>query len=237
MRLKKALRAGFNRLGFDVIRLHRSPKRTLMGLSRLNIRSVIDVGANQGQFARMVSGYFPQAELFCFEPLEDPFRKLAVWAQTQNERVHCFQLALGDREGVAEMHLHEQHTPSSSLLSATDACHRLYPQTISEHMTSIRLSTLDIVLEDAIDQMPREILLKLDVQGFEDRVLRGGQRVLLESRAVILEISLDPLYEDQAEFRELVRLLEQANFRYAGNLEQTYAEDGRVVFLDAIFVK
>ena len=232
---KKILRASVNRFGFDVVRLQRSPKRTLLGLSQLNIGTIIDVGANQGQFARMISGFFPRAELHCFEPLEEPFRKLSAWAQTQNGRVHCFQLALGEQEGEMEMHLHEQHTPSSSLLAATDTCHRLYPQTQAERMARIRISTLDKVLEDS-DRLPMEILLKLDVQGFEDRVLRGGKRVLSQRRAVVLEVSLAPLYEGQADFHGLAHLFHEAGFRYAGNLDQAYGEDGRVVYLDAVFV-
>jgi FkbM family methyltransferase len=237
MSLKNALRSGVNRLGFDVIRLQRSPKRTLLGLTGLDIGTIIDVGANQGQFARMISSFFPRAELFCFEPLEEPFRKLSVWAQTQNGRVRCFQLALGDQEGEAQMHLHEQHTPSSSLLASTATYHRLYPQTRVERMTRIRVSTLDRVFEDALDHLPREILLKLDVQGFEDRVLRGAGRMLALCKAVVLEVCLDPLYEGQADFSGLVQLLHEVGFRYAGNLDQAYGEDGRVLFLDAVFVR
>lgn len=181
MGLKNIIRKGLNLLGFDVIRLHQVPKRTLLGLSRHNIGTIIDVGANEGQFARTAAKIFPRAELYCFEPLEDPFRKLSAWAQSQNGRVRCFQMALGDQEGEAEMHLHVQHTPSSSLLASTATCHRLYPQTQVESLTRVRVSTLDEALKDALDRMPRELLLKLDVQGFEDRVLRGGGGVRFPS--------------------------------------------------------
>ena len=237
MCLKYALRSVVNRLGFDVIRLKRSPKRTLLGLSRLNIGVIVDVGANRGQFARMITGFFPQAELYCFEPLDEPFQELSAWAETQGGKVHCLQSALGEQEGEMEMHLHEQHTPSSSLLAATDTCHRLYPQTAAEHLTPIRVTTLDRVLDDVLQSLSGDILLKLDVQGFEDRVLRGGARVLPRCRAVLLEVCLDPLYDGQADFQELSQLLYHAGFHYAGNFDQVYGDDGRVVFLDAVFVK
>lgn len=194
-------------------------------------------GANEGQFARMASEFFPRAKLYCFEPLERPYRKLAAWAETQNGRVECFNLALGDHEGVVEMHLHEEHTPSSSLLAATAQCHELYPQTRAESMAKVRLATLDQALKDHLDHMPREIFLKLDVQGFEDRVLRGAGRVLAVCKAVLLEVCLDPLYEGQADFHGLTQLLHEAGFRYAGNFDQAYGEDGRVVYLDALFAR
>jgi FkbM family methyltransferase len=237
MGFKVALRSAVNRLGYDIIRLHRSPQRTLLGVSRLDIRTIIDVGANRGQFAGRVSRIFPRAELYCFEPLVEPFGELAAWAQTQNGRVHCFQLALGDREGEAEMHLHVEHTPSSSLLPSTATNHRVFPQTRAERVTRIQISTLDRALEERFDSMPREILLKLDVQGFEDRVLSGGSRALSLCRAVVLEASLDPLYDGQADFLGLAQTLQDVGFRYGGNLDQYYDENGRVIFLDAMFVK
>lgn len=237
MNIRTLVKHGLNLIGIDIIRSRNSPRLTLLGLKHLEFGGVVDVGANEGQFARYISKFFPDAKLYCFEPLDAPFNKLVEWADTQNNRVACFQFALGDCPGEAVMHLHEQHTPSSSLLASTDTCHTLYPQTQAEHLTRIQVSTLDKALGDALDSMPRDILLKLDVQGFEDRVLRGGRQVLSQCRAVILEINLDPMYSDQANFQDLMCLLWDANFRYAGNLDQIYGEDGRVLWLDAVFLK
>jgi len=237
MRLKQLIKQGANSLGLDIVRLHNSPAKTLLGLKRMEFGSIIDVGANEGQFARSISHFFPEAKLFCFEPLGQPFGKLSDWAATQNGRVQCFNLALGDREGEVEMHFHDEHSPSSSLLAATEHCHEVYPQTRSERFTRVKLGTLDKALGDELGHMPREVLLKLDVQGFEDRVLRGARHALTECRACLLEVCLDPLYEGQADFQGLVQLLYGAGFNYAGNLNQTYGRDGRVVFLDALFVR
>jgi FkbM family methyltransferase len=235
--LKKVLRRAINSLDLDIVRVHRSPKRTLLGMKNFNIRTVIDVGANQGQFARMISSFFPDAGLYCFEPLACPFRVLSAWAQTQGGRVRCFQMALGDVQGEVEMHLHMDHTPSSSFLEATERCHELYPQTQREKITKVYMTTLDEALKGELERMPRDILLKLDVQGFEDRVLLGGQGVLAASRACILEVNLAPLYDGQATFLQLTQILYEAGLRYAGNLDQAYEQNGRVVFLDAVFVR
>jgi FkbM family methyltransferase len=237
MGLKQILRAAVNRVGFDVIRLNRSPRETLLGLSREKFSVIIDVGANQGQFAQMITDFFPDAEIYCFEPLDGPFFELSSWAETRRGRVHCFQLALGEQVGEMEMHLHEEHTPSSSLLAATDTCHELYPQTEAEHLTTIKVSTLDQELDEVLKSVSGKVLLKLDVQGFEDRVLKGGGSVLSSCYAVILEVCLDPLYDGQADFRGLSDMLHMAGFRYAGNFDQVYGEDGRVVYLDAVFIK
>lgn len=237
MSVKKTIRRLANVFGLDILRLHQSPQRTMLGLRAKNIRTIIDCGANEGQFARAISGIFPSAQLYCFEPLEIPFNKLVRWAQTQHGRVHCYNLALGDEEGEVEMHHHDEHTPSSSLLSTTAHCRQLYPQTNAASITKVRLTTLDQALEGSLVHMMPDILLKLDVQGFEDRVLRGADRVLANCSACVLEVGLDSLYEGQADFFELARLLKEAGYRYAGNLDQVYAKDGRVVYLDAVFLR
>jgi len=101
----------------------------------------------------------------------------------------------------------------------------------------VKLTTLDKVVKDSSLNLQPEILIKLDVQGYEDRVLRGGWQTFEKARACILEVSLDPLYEKQATFKGLLLLLESLGYRYAGNLEQNYASDGHVVFVDVVFSK
>jgi hypothetical protein len=57
------------------------------------------------------------------------------------------------------------------------------------------------------------------------------------AKACILEVCLDKLYEGQAEFKGIIELLYELGFKYAGNLDQSYADDGHVTFIDAVFVK
>jgi FkbM family methyltransferase len=237
MSLVHLIRQCCNTLGIDLVRIKNSPRFTLLGLRNFAFRTIIDVGANEGQFARSYLEYFTGAQFYCFEPVPEPYRKLLEWAETNNGKITCYNIALGDHEGVVEMHRHNDHTPSSSLLQATDQCHRIYPQTQSESQINVRLSTLDEALKDKISRMSGPILLKLDVQGFEDRVLRGAPQILALCDACILEVSLDPLYNGQAMFADLVDIFKNAGLTYRGNLNQTYGDDGRVVFLDAVFAR
>lgn len=94
--VKNTIRRGVHRLEFDVIRLKQSPKRTLLGLAGDHIASTIDVGANKGQFARMISDFFPRAILYCFEPLAEPYRELSALAQLKIGCGHCLKFARGE---------------------------------------------------------------------------------------------------------------------------------------------
>ncbi len=237
LNIKKLVKLGFNQLGLDLVRRHNSPSMTLLGLRSRPIMTVIDVGANTGQFAKRVSRFFPEAVIYCFEPLPDPFNELCKWAKTQNERVLPFNLAIGSENCEVSMFLHEDHTPSSSVLATTKLTEQYYPVTKAKKKISVAQKKLDTVFEENQKAFSSEILIKLDVQGYEDRVIAGGVNTFSKADACILEVSLDTLYKDQAGFRELLTMLDELGYCYIGNMDQVYAEDGHCIFLDAVFQK
>lgn len=235
-RLNALIKSTLRIAGLDVIRLNQSPHHTLLGLKGRPIRTVIDIGANQGQFATQIINVFPNAELYCFEPLAEPFAELERWARQQRPgRITAHNVALGEKDEDRTMFLHTAHSPSSSLLQSTEACSQLYPQTQAQASVKIKLKTLDGILGEAA--LKPDILIKLDTQGYEKQVINGGVNVFRRATACIVEVNLFRLYEDQPSFTEIVSLLDQLGFRYAGNLEQTYDKQGQVVFIDAVFVK
>ena len=234
--VKKIVKIAFNWVGCDVIRKRNSPQITLLGLLELPLDTIIDVGANTGQFARKISGFFPNARLYCFEPLPGPFRALSSWAKTQKERVITFNLAIGDKEDDVEMFLHEDHTPSSSLLATTKLTEEYYPFTKGQKRIRVKQLTLDSALKQVQSELSSKILIKLDVQGYEDRVIAGGRELFKRASACILEVGLDHLYEEQAKFTQLVLMLDDLGYSYAGNLEQSYSKDGHCIYLDALFL-
>ena len=76
-----------------------------------------------------------------------------------------------------------------------------------------------------------------DVQGYEDRVFRGGERTIRTSKLVVVEMSFALLYEGQPLFQDIYGLLSNWGFRYAGSLYQTLnPHDGSVLQSDAIFL-
>lgn len=226
-----------NALGLDVVRLSKTPKHSLLGLKRRPIATVIDCGANEGQFAALILREFPKAHIFCFEPLEEPFLELQGWASRHPGRVTCIQSALGDMEGEIAMLQSVDHTASSSMLASTRSLQESMPAMARTSTVSVPITTLDAAMNPYMQALQPEILLKLDVQGYEDRVLRGAPRLLSLARACIIEVCVDVLYENQARFPELVGILHDSGLEYAGNLEQFYGRDGRVKWLDALFVR
>lgn len=223
-------------VGLDIIRNVNNPKRTLLGVGTMPIRTIIDVGANSGQFAKNILEHFPGATVYCFEPLPEPFSHLTNWAKTTGGKVITCNLALGNEEKQVEMFLHENHTPSSSLLETTKLTEEYYPFTRGQKKIMVRQTTLDNAFVEMKADLFSDILIKLDVQGYEDRVISGASETFAKASACILEISLDTLYKGQASFKDLITKLDSLGYQYAGNLEQVYRKDGHCIYIDAVFL-
>jgi FkbM family methyltransferase len=196
---------------------------------------VLDVGANSGQFARKARVVFPNSALYSFEPLPVPFAALDRWAKSNGTT--AFQYAVGAVDGRIEMCVHNEHSPSSSVLQTTAIKGRLYPQTQAQSVIQVEQRRLDGLLAATFPHLEDEVLLKLDVQGYEDRVLDGAGELLKRVAACIIEANVEQLYVGQAPFHGLVARLAAAGLFYSGNLEQTCAPDGRLLFLDALFLR
>jgi FkbM family methyltransferase len=236
--LKNIVKKIFNLAGLDISYANKNPGLTLLGLKKLPVKSVIDVGANSGQFAKHLHRVFPEARIYCFEPLREPFDKLNAWAVSTKGRVNAFNVALGDIESSLDMFCHAEHVYSSSFLKTTRTCETLYPFTKKQFSLSVQQKRLDKFSAEFPEMLIPEILIKLDVQGYEDRVIKGGVNTFHKARACLLEVNLDNLYENQANFRDILIMLYDLGFHYAGNLEQVFSDrDGHVIYIDAMFQK
>jgi FkbM family methyltransferase len=195
---------------------------------------VIDVGSNIGQFARTARGLFPTAQIYSFEPLPDCFAALTQ-RFASDAKFRAFQVALGPSDSKVTFHQNE-YSPSSSLLEMETLHQKSFPYAASQSEVTVPMRRLDDML--ATFDLAEDILLKLDVQGYEDRVLDGAQRILRQSKLVITEVSFEPLYRDQVLFDAIYRRLIADGFSYHGNWEQLVSPlDGRILQGDAIFLR
>ncbi|MFX0133319.1 MAG: FkbM family methyltransferase [Candidatus Hodarchaeota archaeon] len=237
MFLNRTIKKTFNYFGLDIVKKSKVPQWSFLGLKNIAIKTIIDVGANTGQFAKSILPIFPRAIIYCFEPLPKQFEELNKWVKKQNGRAMAFNIGLSDRKGEKEIFSHVDHSPSSSFLKTTKICENYYPLTKTQEAISVKITTLDNLVSSNSLHLESEILIKIDVQGYENRVIFGGKKTFDLAKACILEVNIENLYEGQANFRDITKLLYEFGFQYAGNLNQTYADDGRVIFIDAVFVK
>jgi FkbM family methyltransferase len=209
------------------------PHPDLAWLQPLGIRTVFDIGANVGQFATRIHAVLPEAIIYAFEPLADCFETLK-FRMREAERFRAFNVGLGDTAGERLFH-RNNFSQSSSFLAMTEVHRRNFPFTARERLARARLGRLDDIAKDL--EMPPHILVKIDVQGFEDRVIAGGRVVIEQARVALVEVSFRRLYEGQCLFEDVWRAMAGMGFRYGGALDQLKSPlDGEVLQADAIFI-
>jgi FkbM family methyltransferase len=203
-------------------------------LKESGIQTVIDVGAHSGEFSSAIRAVLPNVRVFCFEPLPECHGKL-VKKFGNNGVVHVFQTAIGDSRGEVEF-FRSDFSKASSLLPMSSLHQDAFPWSARNQLIKVPLAPLDD-FEDQIE-LTSKTLLKIDVQGFEDRVLRGAERILQKLDYVLVEVSLAPLYDGQGEFHTIYDLLLRAGFSYKGNVEQLASPvDGAILQVDALFAR
>jgi len=230
-KLSKAVRAAQNPLSRHALRYGVSPTFVHQPmLSRLAPRTVIDVGANRGQFALDALMAVPGVSVISFEPLAtaaDRFRQ--VLGHRPDVVLH--QLALSDHVGTAELHV-ARADDSSSLLPIGQLQQSYFPSSELSHVTTVEMSTLDTVLGGR--ELARRVLLKLDVQGAELDVLRGATAVLHQIDWVYLEVSFVELYDGQPLAAEIDEWLRSRGFALGG-IGGVCREAGDVLQADLLY--
>ncbi len=203
-------------------------------LQCLKPKTVIDVGANIGQFAIAAAKLFPDIQIHSFEPQPEAVTLFKKHVR-KLKHITVYPLALGDNEGEIAFHVNADNR-SSSILPLAEA-HRIAFSHAQELKTvPVKISTLDKIFNSITLEPP--VLLKLDVQGYEPTTLCGGRETLKRVDYVILETSFKPMYEGEMLFMDIVRLMEQYDFHFqrpVGWLSDQ--NNGEFLQMDALFVR
>ncbi len=198
------------------------------------IRTLIDVGGYIGASAYAFRLMLPEAQIYSFEPLEDNYTRLVRTLEPLG-RFEAFRTALGERAGTFDFY-RSDFTASSSALPMGELHRALYPHTAHNVEVTVPVARLDDYLPQMDLQPP--VMLKMDVQGYEENVLRGAKRLLPRVDIVLLEVSFRPLYNGQATFDGLYTLLKKAGLEYAGSMETMLSpQDGSIMQADALFLR
>lgn len=193
-------------------------------------RCVIDVGAHRGETCRALLRQFPGVTVHALEPVAENFAVLQS-AFGGAPGVHLHRLALGAESGSLKIVLQ----PDSQTHSLRHAATGAEPVGRVEQVT---VTTLDDFV--AAEGLRRIDLLKIDTEGFELQVIRGGARTLAAGAvdAVLLEASLDPEDQVHTPLAEAARALRAHHFELASIHEQVMWRDpARLAYFNAFFVR
>ena len=118
-----------------------------------------------------------------------------------------------------------------------DELHReTFPWSRECEKIEVPVKRLDEMLPDL--ELEKRVLLKIDVQGYEDRVLSGARKTLENVHYLIVEVSYRPLYKEQASFDDIYAFLGERGFDFAGHLDQLRSPvNGEILQGDALFIR
>lgn len=200
-------------------------------LKTSNWSTIVDIGANKGQFALAALDVRPGATIHSFEPLAGP-GEIYKKVMKNEPRVHLHPFAVGPEDTSASMHV-SALDHSSSLLPIGEGQTALFPQTKEVGAEEVVVRRLDSVLNP--EEIVAPALLKLDVQGFEYDALRGCETLLDRFEIIYVECSFRELYVGQKLVGEVIILLAGMGFVFEDVMGMYRDADGQAVQGDFLF--
>ena len=205
---------------------------------------IFDIGAHHGESIDYLRGLFPFSVIHSFEPDPDSFSILSHKQSTNNK---LYNLAISDISGPSVFYRNKiSHTNSLNKvnINSQDSIrakneklvqNSSYLKEINNEI-NINAITLDDFLEDhsikVID------LLKVDVQGAEEKVFKGAVNSLAKIQAIIVEISLYDFYENGTSFLDIENCLFPAGFELFSILDISQNPmNGRTDWVEVLYKK
>ena len=237
MSFKSSIRRFFRGCGYDFMRFspscHPLAQQKKL-LASYCIDTILDVGANTGQFARQLRKDLAyKGRIVSFEPINAAFRELEKNASGDPDW-SVFNCAMGDSLDEIEINIAGNST-SSSCLDMLSAHLDAAPASgyVGKELVSVK--TVDSIFDEICGPSDK-ICLKIDTQGFEEKVIKGALGSLPRIKLIQMEMSLVPLYRDEMTFDQMYNYMVGLGFMLIG-VEPGFADikSGRLLQLDGIF--
>jgi FkbM family methyltransferase len=200
-------------------------------LKSLDLATIVDIGANRGQFSLVARHCFPAARILAFEPLPQPASRYRT-AFANDPQITLHEIAIGPAATSATMHV-AAADDSSSLLPIAPLQNSIFAGTREVATATIQVEMLSCRIKD--DDLKSPAMLKIDVQGYDLPVLHGCASLLPRFSHVYIECSFVELYMGQALAAEVIDYLYDRGFDLRGVYNVHYDSHGCAVQADMLF--
>lgn len=239
MNIDAIIKSLLRKIGIDIRKniVSRSDAARLLKLfQHYSVDSILDIGANVGQYARYLRAIGYRGKITCFEPLESAHLKLQNFARHDRNIVIAPRMALGDHEGEIIINVSE-NSLSSSILPMLETHTQIAPGSSYVSSEVVRLGRLD-ALDSSYLSDSKGVFLKIDAQGYESQVIEGATGVLPQIKGIQLEMSLVPLYAGEPLYREMINKIESLGYTLH-DINPSFADSktGRTYQVDGIFFR
>lgn len=214
-------------------RLGRMHELDLVALAKSD-GDIMDVGANTGRAARLLTRLFPASRIWSFEPCKASYDELR---QSQDlAHVKAFHCAIGATDGVAILNKFNGSELNSILPRTAQADSFIDPTSIKEAGSEdVKMRRLDSVARE--NGIQRISFLKIDTQGFELEVLKGSSELLAAGCIDLIQVEVNfvPLYQHQPTFCDILEYLSGFGYGLIGLYDVSRSKKGSIRWCDAVF--
>jgi hypothetical protein len=229
----------FNHLNLEIDKLapRSNPDLQLVySLKNFDIDLVLDIGANEGQFASAIRYFGYSGRVVSFEPLSDAHAKLSSKSQGDLLWDVYPRCAIGDYNGEVEINI-SNYSVSSSILQISNVHSDAEPRSKYIGKEKVKILRLDSIDTPYLLSSKRPFL-KIDTQGFEWQVLDGCGQLLQKFKGILCEVSLVALYEDQHLWKEVMERLNGNGFDLWA-IQPGFVDpfDGRTLQMNVVFFR
>src|SRR5882724_10601969 len=143
-------------------------RMNLRWVKEAGIKTVVDIGAHSGEFSSAIRAILPDAQIYAFEPLPECYEKIRNKFKSDT-RYRAFQNPLGDDRGQIKF-WRSNFSKASSVLPMANMHKAEFPWSSELEPIDAQVARLDDFVEEIA--IAPKVLAKIDVQGYEDRVIR-----------------------------------------------------------------
>ena len=207
-------------------------KEDLSNKFNISPKCIFDVGANYGQSALYYYYKFKDCTIYSFEPVKRSF-DILVNNTKHFKRIICVNYALGEKKQELLISLYDENNSQLNSLIPKNSSN--YKNSVKELVKVITLN--DFVQENKINSID---LLKIDTEGFEIPVLRGGSYLLVNKivKAILCEVALSKRNKRNTQLEDIIYYLDTYDYLFVGLYDSNIKDfrDG-IAFSNALFIR
>lgn len=169
----------------------------------------IDIGANQGLYSLLAGQNEKCVMVIAFEPVSNPFYLLNknIAVNELEDKITPIKAAISSENGFAQISLQEGHSGAASLSE----------QNIIKGNKSEFIKTINVVEFDELIKSNLKIVIKLDVEGYEDVVINEIIKSQYFHNVNAIYYEIDENWNDHASIQKILQSKGFVNFEKHGS--------------------